>query len=75
MFLTNAFLQGNSKEKGPIGGTNAQSKQCKLFLFGWVVDAAICSAVKPDAQQDWDLTNLLMHICLVALVAGARQTD
>ena len=47
----------------------------KLFLFGWVVDAAICSAVKPDAQQDWDLTNLLMHICLVALVAGARQTD
>ncbi len=57
-------------------------------FFGWVVDAAICSAVKPDAQQDWDLTNLLMHICLVALVpgaimhiclvalvAGARQTD
>ena len=75
MFLTNAFLQGNSKENGPIGGKMHKADNEAFPFFGWVVDAAICSAVKPDAQQDWDLTNLLMHICLVALVAGARQTD
>lgn len=36
--------------KGPIGGTHAQSKQRKFFLFGWMVDAATLQAAKPDAN-------------------------